>query len=79
MSALRRKLREGDLARHKLVATNLRLVVSVAKKYNRSGVDLSDLITVSFSSHCLWGLQARYDYPNFKQYISRILNPSHLS
>lgn len=47
MSSLRQKLREGDLARHKLVATNLRLVVSVAKKYNRSGVDLSDLITVS--------------------------------
>ncbi|GJP56331.1 hypothetical protein CLOM_g15393 [Closterium sp. NIES-68] len=42
--SLRRKLREGELARHKLLATNLRLVVSVAKKYLRCGVELSDLV-----------------------------------
>ncbi|CAI7915751.1 unnamed protein product [Closterium sp. NIES-53] len=42
--SLRRKLREGELARHKLLATNLRLVVSVAKKYIRCGVELSDLV-----------------------------------
>eukprot|EP00897_Mesotaenium_endlicherianum_P007365 jgi/Mesen1/6657/ME000340S05813 len=41
---LRRKLREGEKARNKMIATNLRLVVSVAKRYSSYGLDISDLI-----------------------------------
>lgn len=42
---LARRAREGDLdAKWKLVESNLKLVVSVAKVYSRSGVPLPDLI-----------------------------------
>lgn len=43
--ALAYKVREGDLAaKELLVISNLRLVISMAKKYYKRGVDLSDLI-----------------------------------
>lgn len=35
---------EGDLARHKLIEHNLRLVVSVARRYGDRGMPLADLI-----------------------------------
>lgn len=42
---LARKIRVGDLkARNALIAGNLRLVVSIAKKYSGKGLDLDDLI-----------------------------------
>lgn len=42
---LARKSKEGDdAAKRKLIESNLKLVVSVAKVYSRSGVPLSDLI-----------------------------------
>nr|QIE09853.1 sigma factor 1 [Anthoceros angustus] len=37
-------LNEADLARDKMVMSNLRLVVSVAKRYNNRGLELADLI-----------------------------------
>lgn len=41
---LEREVRQGAAARQELVERNLRLVVFVAKRYRRQGVDLADLI-----------------------------------
>jgi DNA-directed RNA polymerase sigma subunit (sigma70/sigma32) len=42
--ALRRRVRKGDEAHLTFVLANLRLVVSIAKRYRASGVPLLDLI-----------------------------------
>lgn len=42
---LARAFKSGNLmARNRLISSNLRLVISIAKKYNGSGLDLEDLI-----------------------------------
>src|SRR6266542_6182950 len=41
---LRRTVRHGDQAWHTFVQSNLRLVVSIAKKYQASGLPLLDLV-----------------------------------
>jgi RNA polymerase sigma factor (sigma-70 family) len=41
---LRRRVREGDSARRRFVEANLRLVVSIAKLYWRSGLNFLDLV-----------------------------------
>ena len=42
--ALARQAREGALARQEFLEANLRLVVSVAKRYRRAGIELMDLV-----------------------------------
>ena len=35
----------SDIARHKLISSNLRLVIKVVKKYSNLGLEISDLIS----------------------------------
>jgi RNA polymerase sigma factor (sigma-70 family) len=42
--ALRREIRQGDEAHRQFVNSNLRLVVSIAKKYQSSGLPLLDIV-----------------------------------
>lgn len=43
---LRARMRESFLAREVLTMSNLRLVISIAQKYDNLGVELADLIQV---------------------------------
>lgn len=67
--ALARKARNGDtLAMERLIKTNLRFVVSVAKQYQNKGMNLSDLI--SEGNLGLIKAAHRFDYSKGFKFIS---------
>ena len=45
---VRSKLIECSLAREKLAMSNVRLVMSIAQKYENMGADMADLVQVTF-------------------------------
>ncbi|KAH7405621.1 hypothetical protein KP509_15G078000 [Ceratopteris richardii] len=57
---LRSMVKEGEIARDKLISSHVRLVVSVAKAYRNLGVDISDLV-LEGSKGLLRGLE-KFDH-----------------
>ncbi|ONK76726.1 uncharacterized protein A4U43_C03F31480 [Asparagus officinalis] len=53
-SELRSKLIECSLARRKLAMSNIRLVMSIAQKYDNLGAEMADLIQVLLGSAGAW-------------------------
>lgn len=53
-SELQSMLIECTLAREKLVMSNVRLVMSIAQRYDNMGAEMSDLVQVNF--YCLTAL-----------------------
>lgn len=49
LKAFERRLQVGRYSKQKMVRSNLRLVISVAKKYRNRGVSLEDLVQVGLS------------------------------
>lgn len=47
---LKSKLIESSLAREKLAMSNVRLVMSIAQRYDNMGAEMADLVQVFFSS-----------------------------
>jgi RNA polymerase primary sigma factor len=47
---LQSKLIQCSLAREKLAMSNVRLVMSIAQKYDNMGAEMADLVQVTFSS-----------------------------
>ena len=71
------KLKEGGdtLAKEKLIEHNLRLVVFLAKKYENTGVDLEDLVSIG-SIGLIKGINTFSSTKNIKlaTYVSRCID-----
>lgn len=48
---LRKRLNYGTLCKDKMIKSNIRLVISIAKNYQGAGMNLQDLVQVLF---CCW-------------------------
>ncbi|MBN3038855.1 MAG: sigma-70 family RNA polymerase sigma factor [Candidatus Omnitrophica bacterium] len=80
---LAHKIKEGDVeARMKMIKSNLRLVVNIAKKYSRFGVPLTDLIEEGnlglMKAVSMYNPQQRFRFSTYaaywiRQYITRAL------
>ena len=50
---LRRRINYGSLCKDKMIKSNIRLVISIAKNYQGAGMNLQDLVQVcSVDNHC---------------------------
>ena len=47
---LRKRLNYGIICKDKMIKSNIRLVISIAKNYQGAGMNLQDLVQVSFFS-----------------------------
>jgi len=56
-------LMECHLAREKLAMSNVRLVMSIAQRYDNLGAEMSDLVQVIFPSHFVYSML--YLFMNF--------------
>lgn len=45
---LRKRINHGIMCKDKMIKSNVRLVISIAKKYQGSGMNLQDLVQVFF-------------------------------
>lgn len=45
---LRRRINYGTLCKDKMIKSNIRLVISIAKNYQGAGMNIQDLVQVSF-------------------------------
>ena len=80
---LTRKVRQGDVeARMKMIKANLRLVVSIAKRYSHFGVPLIDLIEEGnmglMKAVSMYNPEQRFRFSTYaaywiRQYITRAL------
>ena len=53
--ALRKRLNYGTFCKDKMITSNIRLVISIAKNYQRAGMNLQDLVQV-LAYVAIWGL-----------------------
>lgn len=61
---LRRRINYGILCKDKMIKSNVRLVISIAKNYQGAGMNLQDLVQVLTEENC-YRYGERYNFSKF--------------